>query len=196
MVGNVAHEWVPGSRPPADLKNAIESTYGVEIGKRAVSLYQESGTIAIYGSPAEQWAEDVGFRCPTIAQSIWHSAAGNRAFEFEFSRIPGGLKIMRNMHAQDVPYAFGPLMVRYGKQRIIRFPRPCSNTGPILPGLGIRMATELYRHGRRLMPLHAVIWRFLKRGTDCEEGSAPSGWRSFVESLKKWTKRQGVSPNL
>jgi para-nitrobenzyl esterase len=109
MVGNVAHEWVPGSRPPADLKTAIENTYGVEIGKRAVSLYQESGTIAIYGSPAEQWAEDVGFRCPTVAQLIWHSTAGNRAFEFEFSRIPGGLKIMRNMHAQDVPYVFGPL---------------------------------------------------------------------------------------
>ena len=109
MVGNVAHEWVPGSRPPADLKTAIENTYGVEIGKRAVSLYQESGTIAIYGSPAEQWAEDVGFRCPTVAQLIWHAAAGNRAFEFEFSRIPGGLKTMRNMHAQDVPYVFGPL---------------------------------------------------------------------------------------
>jgi len=74
MVGNVAHEWVPGSRPPADLKTAIENTYGVEIGKRAVSLYQESGTIAIYGSPVEQWAEDVGFRCPTVAQLIWHSA--------------------------------------------------------------------------------------------------------------------------
>jgi para-nitrobenzyl esterase len=103
MVGNVAHEWVPGSRPPADLKSAIENTYGVEIGKRAVSLYQESGTIAIYGSPAEQWAEDVGFRCPTVSHLIWHSAAGNRAFEFEFSRIPGGLKISRNMHAQDVP---------------------------------------------------------------------------------------------
>jgi para-nitrobenzyl esterase len=76
---------------------------------RAVALYQASGTVGGYGSPAEQWAEDLGFRCPAVAQLIWHSAAGNRAFEYEFSRVPAGLKTMRNMHAQDVPYVFGPL---------------------------------------------------------------------------------------
>jgi para-nitrobenzyl esterase len=109
LLGNLAHEWVPGSRPPADWKTAIEDTYSVDIAKRAVSLYQAGGTVAVYGSPAEQWAEDVSFRCPAVAQLIWHSAAGNRAFEYEFSRIPAGRKSMGNMHAEDVPYVFGPV---------------------------------------------------------------------------------------
>jgi para-nitrobenzyl esterase len=109
MLGNVAHEWVPGSRPPVDWKAAIENTYGAEIAKRAISLYEASGIVANYGGPAEQWAEDVGFRCPVVAQSVWHVAAGNRAFEYEFSRVPAGTKIGRNMHAQDVPFVFSPL---------------------------------------------------------------------------------------
>jgi para-nitrobenzyl esterase len=109
LLGNMAHEWVPGSRPPVDWKTAIEDSYPVDIAKRAVLLYQASGTAPIYGSPAEQWAEDFSFRCPAVAQLIWHSAAGNPGFEYEFSRIPAGRKTMGNMHAEDVPYVFGPL---------------------------------------------------------------------------------------
>jgi para-nitrobenzyl esterase len=109
VLGNVAHEWVPGSRPPADWKTAIEESYPPDIAQRAVPLYQAIGTDPVYGSPAEQWVEDVSFRCPAVAQLIWHSAAGNRAFEYEFSRIPAGRKTMGNMHAEDVPYVFGPL---------------------------------------------------------------------------------------
>jgi para-nitrobenzyl esterase len=107
--GNMAHEWIPGSRPPADWKTAIEDTYSVDIAKRAVALYLAGGTDSVYGGPAEQWAEDISFRCPAVAQLIWHSAAGNRAFEYEFSRIPAGRKTMGNMHAEDVPYVFGPV---------------------------------------------------------------------------------------
>jgi para-nitrobenzyl esterase len=109
LLGNMAHEWIPGSRSPADWKTAIESSYPVDIAKRAVALYQAGGTDSVYGGPAEQWAEDVSFRCPAVAQLVWHSAAGNRAFEYEFSRIPAGRKSMGNMHAEDVPYVFGPV---------------------------------------------------------------------------------------
>jgi para-nitrobenzyl esterase len=110
LLGNVAHEWIPGSRPPADWKSAIEDTYPAEVAKRAVPLYQASGTDSLYGGQAEQWAEDISFRCPAVAQLIWHATAGNRAFEFEFSRVPAGEKKKGNMHAQDVPYVFGPLV--------------------------------------------------------------------------------------
>jgi para-nitrobenzyl esterase len=109
LLGNMAHEWIPGSRPPADWKTAIEGSYPVDIAKRAVALYQAGGTDSVYGGPAERWAEDVSFRCPAVAQLVWHSAAENRAFEYEFSRIPAGRKSMGNMHAEDVPYVFGPV---------------------------------------------------------------------------------------
>jgi para-nitrobenzyl esterase len=109
LLGNLAHEWVPGSRPPLDWKTAIEDTYPAEIAKRAVQLYQVGGTDSVYGGPAEQWVEDVSFRCPGVAQLMWHSAAGNRAFEYEFTRIPAGRKSVGNMHAEDVPYVFGPV---------------------------------------------------------------------------------------
>ena len=109
LLGNLAHEWVPGSRPRADWKAAIQESYSVDIAKLAVPLYEASGTVPVYGSPAEQWAEDISFRCPAVAQLIWHSAAGNRAFEYEFSRIPTARKTMGNMHAEDVPYVFGPV---------------------------------------------------------------------------------------
>jgi para-nitrobenzyl esterase len=109
LLGNMAHEWIPGSRPPADWKSAIEDRYPRDIAKRAVALYQAEGTAPVYGDPAEQWAEDVSFRCPAVAQAMWHAAAGNRTFEYEFSRIPAGRKTMGNMHAEDVPYVFGPV---------------------------------------------------------------------------------------
>jgi para-nitrobenzyl esterase len=109
LLGNMAHEWVPGSRPPADWKSAIENSYPVDVAKHALPLYEASGTVAVYGGPAEQWAEDISFRCPAVAQLVWHAAAGYRAFEYEFSRIPAGRKTMGNMHAEDVPYVFGPV---------------------------------------------------------------------------------------
>jgi para-nitrobenzyl esterase len=109
LLGNLAHEWIPGSRPPVDWKAAIEDRYPRDIAKRAVALYQAEGAAPVYGGPAEQWAEDVSFRCPAVAQAMWHAAAGNRAFEYEFSRIPAGRKTMGNMHAEDVPYVFGPV---------------------------------------------------------------------------------------
>ncbi|MEO8724562.1 MAG: carboxylesterase family protein [Acidobacteriaceae bacterium] len=105
--GNVAHEWVPGVDPPADLKQAITDAYPADTAKRALSLYTASGTDALYGTPGEQWVEDIGFRCPTEAQAVWHAAAGNRVFQYQFDRIPPNAKQRHNLHAIDVNYVFG-----------------------------------------------------------------------------------------
>jgi para-nitrobenzyl esterase len=94
--------------PPVDLKQAIEDTYPAESAKRALALYMASGTDPLYGTPAEQWVEDTGFRCAVVEQLIWHSMARNRAFEYQIDHTPP-FKRGGNTHAQDVPYVFGTL---------------------------------------------------------------------------------------
>ena len=106
LLGNLAHEWVPGVRPPEHVEQAIADTYSADAAKRALALYAEGGADPLYGSPAEQWVEDIGFRCSAVAQLAWHATAGNAAFEFQLEHVPlarrGG-----NNHAQDIAYVFG-----------------------------------------------------------------------------------------
>jgi para-nitrobenzyl esterase len=106
LLGNLAHEWVPGVQPPANLKEAIEGSYAADAARRAVSLYTESGTDSLYGTPAEQWVEDTGFRCSAVAQLVWHTAARNVAYEYQVEHVPPARR-RGNTHAQDVAYVFG-----------------------------------------------------------------------------------------
>ncbi len=106
LLGNLAHEWIPGVQPPADLKQAIESTYPADAATRALALYTASGTDILYGTPAEQWVEDIAFRCSAVAQLVWHAAAGNAAFEFQVDHLPPAMR-GGNAHRQDVPFVFG-----------------------------------------------------------------------------------------
>ena len=108
IIGGLAHEWVPGVRPPTDLKGSIEATYRSEIAARALPLYMEAAPDSLYGTPSEQWVEDIGFRCPAVAQSIWHAAAGHAAYHYEMQHVPPARR-RGNTHAQDVPYVFGSL---------------------------------------------------------------------------------------
>jgi para-nitrobenzyl esterase len=106
LLGNLAHEWVPGVHPPTSLEEAIEDTYAPDAAARALSLYVESGTDSLYGTPAEQWVEDTGFRCPAVAQSMWHVTAKNVVYEFEIEHVNSARR-RGNAHAADVPYVFG-----------------------------------------------------------------------------------------
>ena len=108
IIGALAHEWVPGVRPPTDLKGSVEGTYRSEIAARALPLYLEAATDSLYGTPSEQWVEDIGFRCPAVAQSIWHTGAGHAAYHYEMEHVPPARR-RGNTHAQDVPYVFGSL---------------------------------------------------------------------------------------
>lgn len=106
LLGNLAHEWIPEVQPPTNLKEAIEGAYLADAAKRALSLYTESGTDSLYGTPAEQWVEDIGFRCPGVAQLTWHATAGNVAYAFQIEHVPSARR-RGNAHAADVPYVFG-----------------------------------------------------------------------------------------
>ena len=108
LLGNLAHEWVPGVDPPTNLKEAIAGTYVAGAAGRALSLYTESGTDSLYGTPAEQWVEDIGFRCTGVAQLTWHATAGNVAYAFQIEHVPSARR-RGNAHAADVPYVFGTI---------------------------------------------------------------------------------------
>jgi para-nitrobenzyl esterase len=106
LLGSNARERIPGTMPPANLAAAIDEMYGPPLGERARRLYV-GGPDPLYGTSADQWATDTSFRCAAVAQLMWHGAAGHRAFEFEFARVPPGREAVGVTHAAEVSYVFG-----------------------------------------------------------------------------------------
>ena len=105
MHGNTSHDHLG---LPTDLRTAIEQEYG-SLAKRGQELYV-GGADPLYGTPADQWATDVFFRCAAVAQLAWHAAAGNPAFEYEFARVPPGpRRESLTTHGGDIRYVFGTL---------------------------------------------------------------------------------------
>jgi para-nitrobenzyl esterase len=106
--GNNSRERVPDTNPPDDLKKAISDNYGPLAGS-AWAVYSSAPTDASYGTAADQWADDVSFRCAAVAQVAWHSAAGNSTYEYEFARVPAGRESEGATHASELAYVFGTL---------------------------------------------------------------------------------------
>jgi para-nitrobenzyl esterase len=64
-------------------------------------------TDALYGSTADQWAADLAFRCPAVAQGNWHSVAHHPMYEYEFDHAIPGQEAQGAVHSSDLPYVFG-----------------------------------------------------------------------------------------
>jgi para-nitrobenzyl esterase len=108
LLGNNSRERIPGTTLPTDLKQVIENSFG-SLAERGWALYATATNDPIYGTPADQWANDTSFRCSAVAQLIWHAAAGNTAYEFEFARVPAGREALGATHASELSYVFGSL---------------------------------------------------------------------------------------
>ncbi|MGD0966250.1 MAG: carboxylesterase family protein [Candidatus Acidiferrales bacterium] len=104
LLGNNSRERIPGTTPPSDLTKAVEDTYG-PIAKQALAIYVGAAD-PLYGMPADQWATDTSFRCSAVLQLMWHAAAGNAAFEFQFDRTPPGRESVGATHNSDLEYVF------------------------------------------------------------------------------------------
>jgi para-nitrobenzyl esterase len=89
LIGNNSRERTPPPVAPEDLRHAIEAMYG-PLAPRAFELY---------GGDATQWVVDTMYRCPVVAQLLWHTAK-NPAWEYEFD-------LGRATHGAEVPYVFG-----------------------------------------------------------------------------------------
>ena len=93
------------SAPPKDLDTPINAAYG-PLAAQAKKLY--AGAVdPLYGPPAIQWRADTQFRCPAVAQLVWHSTAGNPSYQYEFARVLPGLESTGAFHSQDISYVFG-----------------------------------------------------------------------------------------
>jgi para-nitrobenzyl esterase len=93
------------------LHAAMRGMYG-PLAPRAMELY--AAPDPFYGNVSTQWVVDTLYRCPVVAQLVWHTGAGNAGYEYEFDR-PGGAA-----HGAEVPYVFGrvshavsPVMQQY-----------------------------------------------------------------------------------
>ncbi len=97
------------------LREAIQSQYGPLAG-RALALYGLNGTAEPKPSPEfgpvlAQWATDSQFRCGSVAELVWHTAAHNTGYQFQFSRPMPGRENLGAPHGSEVPYVFGTLAV-------------------------------------------------------------------------------------
>jgi para-nitrobenzyl esterase len=113
LIGNNSRERTPPSVAPEDLRRAIEAMYG-SLASRAFALYgQNAADDPLYGGQATQWVVDTMYRCPVVAQLIWHANAGNASFEYQFDRAAPGREALGAVHGAEVPYVFGALGDRY-----------------------------------------------------------------------------------
>lgn len=105
LLGSNGREQVPGSTIAKDLAQAIERTYG-PLAAGALKLYVGAPD-PVYGTPAEQWSTDTSFRCSTVAQALWHSAAGQATFQYEFTHVPPERAALGAVHASELSHVFG-----------------------------------------------------------------------------------------
>lgn len=116
LIGNNARERTPPEITPEELTKAALAMYG-PLTKRALSLYGFStpvGPDPLYGGAAAQWVVDTMYRCPVVAQLLWHAAAGNVSYEYQFDIAPAGREALGAVHGAEVPYVFG----RVGEDKI------------------------------------------------------------------------------
>jgi len=108
LIGSNAQE-TGGPDPAAKLRERIQQTYG-SLANRALALYGLAGegegrTDPLYGPPGRQVFTDTEFRCPAVAEAIWHAAAGNVTYQYEFEQPPPGEPV--TSHASELNFLFG-----------------------------------------------------------------------------------------
>jgi len=108
IIGSNAQE-VGRPEPAAATREKIRKAYGSR-AEQAIALYGLDGentgaTDPLYGAPGTQWSTDFEFRCPAVAQILWHASAGNPTYQYEFERPQPGQNA--SVHAGELSFVFG-----------------------------------------------------------------------------------------
>jgi para-nitrobenzyl esterase len=95
------------------LTKAISDEYG-PLADRALAAYGLTGGAEPkpdpeFGPVMAQWATDSQFRCGSVAELLWHTAAKNPGYQFQFSRTAPGKEAAGAAHGSEVPFVFGTL---------------------------------------------------------------------------------------
>lgn len=103
------------------LRGAIQEQYG-GLADQALAAYGLSGTSEPspdpeFGPILAQWATDSQFRCGTVAELLWHTAAGNSSYQFQFSRSAPGKEALGAPHGSEVAYVFGTIGAGEGTRK-------------------------------------------------------------------------------
>jgi para-nitrobenzyl esterase len=116
LFGNNSQELQKPFGPMSDdLRATITKQFG-PLADRALAAYRLSGTTdpqpdPEFGTAGAQWATDSTFRCGTVQELVWHTAAGNTAYEYQFSLSVHGKEAEGAPHAAEIPFVFGTLPV-------------------------------------------------------------------------------------
>ena len=114
LIGNNSQEMQPRGTP-GDIREMIAQRYG-PLADRALAAYGVSGPAEPEPDPENgtvllQFTTDNMFRCGTVQELIWHTAAGNTGYEYQFSRTVHGHEAQGAPHASEIPFIFGTLAV-------------------------------------------------------------------------------------
>ncbi len=107
LIGTNAQE-VGQAEPAEATHQKILSAYG-KLSGQALAAYGLAGggegtTDPLYGPPGVQWATDWDFRCPAVAQALWHASAGHPTYQYEFEHPAPGRTA--SVHAAELPFLF------------------------------------------------------------------------------------------
>ena len=117
LIGNNSQEMQPRGTP-GDIRQMISQRYG-PLADRALVAYGVNGAYGAgdpqpdpeNGTVMLQFTTDNSFRCGTVQELIWHTAAGNPGYEYQFSRTVHGQETLGAPHASEIPFIFGTLRV-------------------------------------------------------------------------------------
>jgi len=93
------------------LRAAIEQYAGDE-APQALALYGLANgglgaTDPLYGTAGQQWGADTIFHCPITTEALWHLAAHDATYEYEFDHAIPGQEAQGAVHSAELPYVFG-----------------------------------------------------------------------------------------
>ncbi|MGP0075656.1 MAG: carboxylesterase/lipase family protein [Bryobacteraceae bacterium] len=113
LIGNDSQEMQPRGAT-RDIRELISERYG-PLADRALAAYGVNGANEPRPDPENgtvmQFTTDNSFRCGTVQELIWHTAAGNPGYEYQFSRTVHGKEALGAPHASEIPFIFGTLSV-------------------------------------------------------------------------------------
>ena len=114
LIGNDSQEMQPRGAT-RDIRELISERYG-PLADRALAAYGVNGANEPQPDPENgtvmlQFTTDNQFRCGTVQELIWHTAAGNPGYEYQFSRTVHGKEALGAPHASEIPFIFGTLSV-------------------------------------------------------------------------------------
>ena len=101
ILGNNSDDTAPGAPLPADLAKEIRGLYG-PLASKAQPLYTGADVM-------REWMVDATFRCGGVTQLVWHTATGQPAYHYQFSRVTPGRNSPGAIHASDLNFVFGTL---------------------------------------------------------------------------------------